>query len=75
MRRPRMRRRRTTTAVLLAGALALGTAACEDTPLEGDIEQDIQEGAEDVQEGAEDLVDEAGSELDQLTDDGTESGG
>lgn len=64
-----MRTRRTTTALFLAGALALGTAACEDTPLEDDIEQDIQEGAEDAASEVEDAAEEAGSEVEDLGDD------
>lgn len=83
MRRAGVRLRRTATSIVLAGALAVGAAACEDTPLEDDIEQDIQEGVEDIGEGAEDLVDDAGSELEDLTGDDegdgteteTESGG
>lgn len=67
-----MRARRTTTALLLAGALALGAAACEDTPLEDDIEQDIEEGVEDAASEVEDAAEEVGSELEDLGDGGEE---
>ena len=70
--------RRKTTALFLAGALGLGLAACDDTPLEDDIEQDIEEGAEDAASEVGEAVEDAGSELEDLgdgDDGGTEDSG
>lgn len=68
--RPRRFRsgRRAAPAVMLAASLTLGLGACDDTPLEDDLEEDIEEGVEDVQEGVEDVGEEVGDVLDDDED-------